>query len=164
MIKIKTIQFKRGNKDRLEEVLVGSKRPLQGEPIYELDTNKFKIGDGKKDYKDLPYLGGNGGSTLKNVELDYENAKIKFLFDDPEIAPVICDISAIKTDINTKQDVLISGENIKTINGHNLLDSEGGDIEIHETDEGCKLYMDYNAYAYKKESMERFSKMFVSRY
>ena len=126
MIKIKTIQFKRGNKDKLEEILVGSRKPLQGEPIYELDTNKFKIGDGKKDYKDLPYIGGSGSGSIKSVELDYANAKLIFTFDDPEVAPIVCDISAIKTDINTKQDVLISGENIKTINGESILGS--GDI------------------------------------
>ncbi|MDO4219232.1 MAG: AMP-binding protein [Synergistaceae bacterium] len=35
------------------------------------------------------------------------------------------------------------------------------DVEIHETDEGCKLYMDYNACAYKEESIYRFRKMFI---
>lgn len=35
------------------------------------------------------------------------------------------------------------------------------DIEIHETDEGCRLYMDYNASVYKEESIYRFKKMFL---
>lgn len=35
------------------------------------------------------------------------------------------------------------------------------DIEIHETPEGCKLYMDYNAAAYKKDSISRFRKLFL---
>lgn len=57
---ISTIQFKRGKKEALERVLVGEdSRPLAGEPIFESDTNKFKIGDGKSDYKDLPYISGS---------------------------------------------------------------------------------------------------------
>ena len=35
------------------------------------------------------------------------------------------------------------------------------DIEIHETDEGCRLYMDYNASVYKEESIYRFRTMFL---
>ncbi|MDO4219226.1 MAG: non-ribosomal peptide synthetase [Synergistaceae bacterium] len=34
-------------------------------------------------------------------------------------------------------------------------------MEIHETDEGCKLYMDYNACAYKEETIYNFRKMFI---
>ena len=30
-----------------------------GEPGFEKDTNKLKIGDGEKDWKTLPYFGGN---------------------------------------------------------------------------------------------------------
>ena len=44
----------------------------------------------------------------------------------------------------------------KTDCADNLLD-----IEIHNTDEGCKLYMDYNACAYKEESIYRFRKLFL---
>ena len=34
-------------------------------------------------------------------------------------------------------------------------------MEIHDTDEGCKLYMDYNACAYKEETIYNFRKMFI---
>lgn len=34
-----------------------------GEPAYETDTGKFKIGDGSKNYTALPYQGGGGGTT-----------------------------------------------------------------------------------------------------
>ena len=62
---ITSIQFKRGNKSALERVLVGENKPLKGEPIWEIDTNKLKIGDGLNNYLDLPYLtGGDEESDL----------------------------------------------------------------------------------------------------
>ena len=56
MITISTIQFKRGKKEALERALVGKNILLSGEPVFEIDTNRFKIGDGKSEYKDLPYV------------------------------------------------------------------------------------------------------------
>ena len=35
------------------------------------------------------------------------------------------------------------------------------DIEIHDTDDGCKLYLDYNASVYKKESINKFRKLYT---
>ena len=60
-VKIKTIQFKRGLKDSLEAKLTAEVLgiPLAGEPIFEMDTGKLKIGDGLHSYKDLPYLQGS---------------------------------------------------------------------------------------------------------
>lgn len=55
---ITSIQFKRGTKIALERELVDSRKPSKGEPIWELDTNKLKIGDGVNDYIDLDYLSG----------------------------------------------------------------------------------------------------------
>ena len=54
---IQKIQLKRGTKNILELVLKNSNRPASGEPIYELDTGRLKIGDGIKDYADLAYFG-----------------------------------------------------------------------------------------------------------
>jgi hypothetical protein len=61
-LEIKTIQFKRGKKEILEEKLVVDKLgvPADGEPIYETDTGKLKIGDGETAYIDLAYVGGSG--------------------------------------------------------------------------------------------------------
>lgn len=36
------------------------------------------------------------------------------------------------------------------------------DIEIHDTDDGCKLYLDYNAAVYKNESIRKFSKLYTN--
>lgn len=35
------------------------------------------------------------------------------------------------------------------------------DIEIHDTEDGCKLYLDYNASVYRKESINRFRKLYT---
>ena len=59
--KIKKIQFKRGLKAALEEKLVSTDLgiPAVGEPIYETDTGRLKIGDGINPYIDLPYFSGS---------------------------------------------------------------------------------------------------------
>jgi hypothetical protein len=60
-VEIKNIQFKRGKKAILEEKLVADNLgvPANGEPIYETDSGKLKIGNGLTAYIDLPYFGGN---------------------------------------------------------------------------------------------------------
>ena len=63
---IQKIQLKRGAKNILKLVLKDSNRPASGEPIYELDTGKLKIGDGIHDYVDLAYF-GSIASTQKLV-------------------------------------------------------------------------------------------------
>lgn len=64
-LEIKDIQFKRGKKAVLESQLVAEKLgvPKNGEPVYESDTRKLKIGDGNTSYKDLPYVGGDGSDV-----------------------------------------------------------------------------------------------------
>ena len=54
---IQKIQLKRGTKKVLDLVLKDSNRPASGEPIYELDTGRLKIGDGINDYAKLAYFG-----------------------------------------------------------------------------------------------------------
>ena len=63
---IQKIQLKRGTKNVLDLVLKDSNRPASGEPIYELDTGKLKIGDGIHDYEKLAYF-GSIASTQKLV-------------------------------------------------------------------------------------------------
>lgn len=49
-----TFQLRRG----LAEVWKKNNPLLaKGEPGFELDTNRLKIGDGEKNYNDLPYIG-----------------------------------------------------------------------------------------------------------
>ena len=55
-MRIEVIQLKRGNKDALEAVLRGERKPADGEPIFEIDTGKLKFGDGQHNYIDLEYF------------------------------------------------------------------------------------------------------------
>ena len=45
---------------------VNNPTPANGEPCYETDTRKFKIGDGVTKYTSLPYQGGGGSSRATN--------------------------------------------------------------------------------------------------
>jgi len=57
-MKIQVIQLKRGAKLDLERLLVDANKPAAGEPIFESDTNKLKIGNGIDNYINLPYVAG----------------------------------------------------------------------------------------------------------
>ena len=54
------IQFRRGNSSEW-----GTTNPTlaQGEPALEIDTNKFKVGDGVTAWNNLGYIGGTGGRS-----------------------------------------------------------------------------------------------------
>lgn len=60
-----TFQFKRGTAQRWIEV-----NPIlkQGEPGFEYDTNKLKLGDGKSAWLDLPYITQDVNSDLVVVD------------------------------------------------------------------------------------------------
>lgn len=72
-IHIRTIQFKRGLKDNLEAKL--RKEALgvlaAGEPAYEIDTGKLKVGDGKSDYINLPYISKGSLAEDDRFEIQY---------------------------------------------------------------------------------------------
>ena len=55
-ISIQNIQFKRGKHATLVRELVNDKILKAGEPAYETDTGKLKIGDGIHNYADLAYI------------------------------------------------------------------------------------------------------------
>ena len=55
-MRIEVVQLKRGNRDALEAVLRGERKPADGEPIFEIDTGKLKFGDGQHNYIDLEYF------------------------------------------------------------------------------------------------------------
>ena len=66
-MRIEVIQLKRGNKDTLEAVLRGERKPADGEPIFETDTGKLKFGDGQRDYKDLDYFGAHNIEIVESL-------------------------------------------------------------------------------------------------
>ena len=59
-------QFKRGTAQRWVEV-----NPIlrQGEPGFEYDTGKLKIGDGFTPWLTLPYINSNGGEISSQEEM-----------------------------------------------------------------------------------------------
>jgi hypothetical protein len=60
------IQFKRATKAWLDangSILV----PSQGEPVWAIDANTMKIGDGQSSYEDLPYFVGDNDSLVQKV-------------------------------------------------------------------------------------------------
>ena len=84
MIEISTIQLKRGNRNDLNRVLRGDKKPARGEPIWEIDYMTMKIGDGVHDYIDLPYIQAQPSTQLqvdnKSIELDNNDTLAVFNF------------------------------------------------------------------------------------
>lgn len=83
-MEIRTIQFKRGHKAALEAKLTIAELgvPAAGEPIYESDTGKLKIGDGVTPYLDLPYFGGVNNDTLPNFIIQDPLSNQVLLYDD----------------------------------------------------------------------------------
>lgn len=80
-MKIQVIQLKRGAKLDLERLLVGAQKPAAGEPIFESDTNKLKIGNGIDNYINLPYVAGGDiiiEDALDGQILMYSEAEAKW--------------------------------------------------------------------------------------
>lgn len=46
---------------------------LEGQPAFEIDTNRLKIGDGKRLYNDLKYIGEEYGKSAYEIWLDQGN-------------------------------------------------------------------------------------------
>lgn len=61
-----TFQFKRGSAAKWAELNLVL---AAGEPGFELDTGRLKIGDGVRAWQDLPYLGGGENG---NLPIDFE--------------------------------------------------------------------------------------------
>lgn len=114
-IKITSVQFKRGNKSALENVLVDDKVLKSGEPCWEMDTNKFKIGDGVSDYADLPYL-SDGDTGALVVEGYYEpwdsehRYGSNFYKDAAHLVPLFGDVKHLFIDIPTRLVYYFKGE------------------------------------------------------
>ena len=97
---ITSIQFKRGEKLALEAVLVGANKPLKGEPVWESDTNKLKIGDGINNYANLPYISGGSEVDSPLVLKGYYYANI-FWEEEEHLNPLTRYVSKLYIDIPT---------------------------------------------------------------
>ena len=126
-----------------------SKNPVLGigEPAYETDTKKLKIGDGTTTYTQLSYFSSGGGSSditatlpLKivdgviSLEVDGQTIQIvdgKLHANLDELGNEVNDLSgrvtSAEADILTKQDKLTAGDNI-TISENNVISATGGSV------------------------------------
>ena len=66
------LQFKRGTAEAFRRV---NPILLNGEPAWEWDTYRLKIGDGVKRYKQLPYItGGSDGKSAYQLWIEAGNS------------------------------------------------------------------------------------------
>lgn len=128
-----------------------SKNPVLGigEPAYETDTKKLKIGDGTTAYNSLDYFAGGGGSTeftvvqpLKLVDgtltlqideqtIQVQDGKLVANLDElgNEVNTLAGDVAGVQADLANKQDKLTAGNNI-TISTDNIISASGGGLEV----------------------------------
>lgn len=124
-----------------------SKNPVLGigEPAYETDTKKLKIGDGTTAYTQLTYFSSGGGSSditatlpikivngVISLEVDGQtiqvvDGKLHANLDElgNEVNSLAGDVTALQADVLKKQDKLTAGDNI-TISADNVISSTGG--------------------------------------
>lgn len=97
---IDSIQLKRGTALDLWEL---NPILLDGEPCFEKDTGRIKIGDGFKKWRELPYL--NGG---------YNSAESMSLAKDSEVTTVIENVFSSTKETQELSDINIDGLSIAT--------------------------------------------------
>lgn len=122
-LEIKNIQFKRGEKEALEARLIASDLgvPQNGEPIYETDTKKLKIGDGITAYAELPYFGSeNTGSGNDNLDIP------NFIIRDPSTNHILIydetQNAWINKDLAESESIIYLAEHGLTIKGYDNAD------------------------------------------
>ena len=89
-----TIKFRRDTSANWTSV---NPIPAQGEPCYETDTGKLKIGNGSDNYVTLPYV-SNGGSG--SVIIDDTTASTTTTYSSSKIEELIGNISTVLDSIN----------------------------------------------------------------
>lgn len=125
MATISTIQFKRGTKSALEKNLISSKLGvlLQGEPAFEVDTGKLKIGDGLTDYPELGYI---------------ESDDKRFVIHDPVANQVLLYDEAlgkwVNKDLTDENSLVYLDNNGLTIKGYN--EAKQGQILTKDAEAG----------------------------
>lgn len=112
--------------------------PFAGEPCFETDTGKLKIGDGSTAYNDLAYQGGGGSgggaeiddtttSTSKVWSSSKTNSEIQTVAG--EVVDIQGDVASLDADVSTlktsKQDKLVAGENITIDTDTNTISATG---------------------------------------
>ena len=83
------IQFLRGTKSKVE---ASTKVLADGQPLYETDTNKLKVGDGSTQAKSLPYVKVDTDSELSLTSTNPVQNKV-----------INTKFTSVQSDIDTKQ-------------------------------------------------------------
>jgi hypothetical protein len=68
--KNKPLQLKRGTAKAFRKV---NPLLLEGQPAFEIDSNRMKIGNGKTYYNDLPYIGEGDGKSAYELWIESGN-------------------------------------------------------------------------------------------
>lgn len=86
------LQFKRKTRDEI--LAIQGFTPAAGEPIFETDTKKLKIGDGVTEYVNLPYIGNGGEVSGTNFYTVDELPEDLSIYSDGDV------IVVVTTDVN----------------------------------------------------------------
>lgn len=104
------IQFARGT----SSVAASSNSILSaGQPFFETDTNKLKIGNGTASYNDLPYIGGSGGKKYATVVVGTSTAGYT-----ADQVDFLCDGEDDQVEIEQALDSVSSGGLVKLLSGN----------------------------------------------
>lgn len=134
-----------------------------GELGLETDTHKLKGGDGVTEWSGLPYIsaggggggGGGGGNSWGSItgtlssQTDLQtalNGKANTVH-----THVISDVTDLQTSLDAKQETLISGTNIKTVNGTTLLGSGNVSVSSNLTVKSGTVTISKNGGAFEHE-------------
>ena len=103
------IQFARGT----SSVAASSNSILSaGQPFFETDTNKLKIGNGTASYNDLPYIGGSSGKKYATVVVGTSTAGYT-----ADQVDFLCDGVDDQVEIEQALDSVSSGGLVKLLSG-----------------------------------------------
>ena len=94
------IQFLRGTKSK---VAASTRVLAEGQPLYETDTNKLKVGDGSTQAKSLPYVKVDTDSALSSTSTNPVQNKV-----------INTKFTSVQSDIDSKV------PNTRTVNGKAL--------------------------------------------
>lgn len=131
--------FRRGT---YEDLMKLNEIPKQGEPIFELDTFKFKVGDGVKTYDKLPYinmdkidafladadLSAAAVDTLREIQEMLQNSE----FDIAELVKKISEFETLHSELNVaieEANKVIIEHNQTSEQIHNLLEENIAKVE-----------------------------------
>lgn len=99
------IQFKRGSTVNLQNII-----PAAGEPVWDKQLQKLKVGDGENLYRDLPYVGDvNFDQRVMEINGSGELSLFNFEYAEPGMAPIVNDLGLL----SWKK--VVTEDNIETI-------------------------------------------------